>query len=74
VRIGSASDEYEDNALGKHGYGLKGASWAQAKVFTVVTKCDGKPPHHLSWDADDRAAWITKPTARFQSFAATFDH
>ena len=37
MRIGSAS-EYEENALGKYGYGLKGASWSQAKVFTVVTK------------------------------------
>jgi hypothetical protein len=59
MRIGSASD-YEPNALGKYGYGLKGASWSQAKVFTVVTKRDGKPPRHLTWDADDMAGWIAK--------------
>jgi hypothetical protein len=59
MRIGSVS-EYEANALGKYGYGLKGASWSQAKVFTVVTKCDGKPPHHLTWDTDDMAGWIAK--------------
>ena len=33
MRIGSGS-EYDENALGKYGYGLKGASWSQAKVFT----------------------------------------
>ena len=62
MRIGSAS-EYEDNALGKYGYGLKGASWSQAKVFTVATKCEGKPPDHLTWDADDMAGWIAKSDA-----------
>jgi Histidine kinase-, DNA gyrase B-, and HSP90-like ATPase len=59
MRIGSES-EYEPNALGKYGYGLKGASWSQAKVFTVVTGCAGKPPHHLTWDVDDMAEWIAK--------------
>jgi hypothetical protein len=59
MRIGSAS-EYQENALGKYGYGLKGASWSQAKIFTVVTKCAGKPAHHLTWDADDMDEWIAK--------------
>jgi len=59
MRIGSASD-YENNALGKYGYGLKGASWSQAKLFTVVTKRDGKPANHLTWDVDDMSGWIAK--------------
>lgn len=59
MRIGSGS-EYEENALGKYGYGLKGASWSQAKVFTVVTKCASKPAHHLTWDADDMVGWVAK--------------
>jgi hypothetical protein len=59
MRIGSGS-EYDENALGKYGYGLKGASWSQAKVFTVVTKCASKPAHHLTWDADDMVGWVAK--------------
>ncbi|MTK64884.1 MAG: ATP-binding protein, partial [Methanobacterium sp.] len=59
MRIGSAPD-YEANALGKYGYGLKGASWSQAKVFTVVTKRDGGRQHHLTWDVDDMEGWLAK--------------
>lgn len=59
MRIGSSS-EYEGNSLGKYGYGLKGASWSQAKVFTVVTKCDGVQTNHLTWDVDDMDDWIAK--------------
>ncbi|MEV4782138.1 ATP-binding protein [Burkholderia sp. LMU1-1-1.1] len=59
MRIGSSS-EYEGNSLGKYGYGLKGASWSQAKVFTVVTKCDGAEANHLTWDVDDMEGWIAK--------------
>lgn len=59
MRIGSNS-EYEGNSLGKYGYGLKGASWSQAKVFTVVTKCDGAQANHLTWDVDDMDGWIAK--------------
>lgn len=59
MRIGSDS-EYEDNSLGKYGYGLKGASWSQTRVFTVMTKRDGIPAHHLTWDADDMDGWIAK--------------
>ena len=59
MRIGSSS-EYEGNSLGKYGFGLKGASWSQAKVFTVVTKCDGAQASHLTWDVDDMDGWIAK--------------
>ncbi|MFC5698356.1 ATP-binding protein [Pseudomonas sp. GCM10022186] len=59
MRLGSDS-EYENNSLGKYGYGLKGASWSQAKVFTVVTKCDGAQVNHLTWDVDDMDGWIAK--------------
>jgi hypothetical protein len=59
MRIGSSSD-YEGNSLGKYGYGLKGASWSQAKVFTVVTKCEGGQANHLTWDVDDMDGWIAK--------------
>lgn len=59
MRIGSSA-EYEGNSLGKYGYGLKGASWSQAKVFTVVTKCDGAPVNYLTWDVDDMEGWIAK--------------
>lgn len=59
MRIGSGSD-YEANSLGKYGYGLKGASWSQAKVFTVVTKQEGGRTHHLTWDVDDMVGWLAK--------------
>ncbi|TLU71230.1 ATP-binding protein [Lichenicoccus roseus] len=59
MRIGSAS-VYEANSLGKYGYGLKGASWSQAKVFTVVTKQEGGAAHHLTWDVDDMHDWVAK--------------
>lgn len=59
MRIGSDSD-YDGNSLGKYGYGLKGASWSQAKVFTVVTKCEGGDANHLTWDVDDMDGWIAK--------------
>lgn len=59
MRIGS-NFEYEDNSLGKYGYGLKGASWSQTKVFTVRTKRDGSQENHLTWDTDDMDHWIAK--------------
>lgn len=59
MRIGSEAD-YEANSLGKYGYGLKGASWSQAKVFTVVTKSEGGAEHHLTWDIDDMGDWFAK--------------
>jgi hypothetical protein len=59
MRIGSETD-YEKNSLGKYGYGLKGASWSQAKVFTVVTRRSGSAPRHLTWDVDDMEGWKAK--------------
>jgi hypothetical protein len=59
MRIGSASN-YEVNSLGKYGYGLKGAWWSQAKVFTVVTKQEGGSAPHLTWDVDDMQGWLAK--------------
>lgn len=59
MRIGSGS-VYEDNSLGKYGYGLKGASWSQTKVFTVVTKREGGRAHHLTWDVDNMEEWTAK--------------
>jgi len=49
MRIGSETD-YEEGSLGKYGFGLKGASWSQANLLTVVTKQAGEKPHNLTWD------------------------
>jgi hypothetical protein len=57
MTLGSLVD-YEGNSLGKFGYGLKGASWSQARVFTVVTRKLGGPVSHLSWDRDQLGDWI----------------
>jgi hypothetical protein len=62
MRIGGKSD-YSGNSLGKYGFGLKGASWSQTKVFTVVTKEDGKAAHHMTWDAHDMGEWEVKSDA-----------
>jgi hypothetical protein len=51
MRLGSNAS-YADNSLGKYGYGLKGASWSQATVLTVVTRTANGPEHHLTWDRD----------------------
>lgn len=59
MRIGGKSD-YSGNSLGKYGFGLKGASWSQTKVFTVVTKEDGQATHHMTWDAHDMGEWEVK--------------
>lgn len=71
MRIGSASD-YEANSLGKYGYGLKGASWSQAKIFTVVSKREGGKAHHLTWDVDDMEGWVAKsdPLAPWKEVAS----
>ncbi|WP_034851949.1 ATP-binding protein [Inquilinus limosus] len=50
--------EYEANSLGKFGYGLKGASWSQAPVFTVVTRRRGGPVSHLTWDRENLRDWV----------------
>lgn len=62
MRIGGKSD-YSGNSLGKYGFGLKGASWSQTKVFTVVTKEEGKAAHHMTWDAHDMGEWEVKSDA-----------
>ncbi|WP_344709533.1 ATP-binding protein [Sphingomonas humi] len=49
MRIGSETD-YEEGSLGKYGFGLKGASWSQANLLTVVTKQAGEKASHLTWD------------------------
>lgn len=56
MTIGSDAD-YDDNALGKYGFGLKGASWSQARVFTVVTRRRGAATFHLTWDKKDLRNW-----------------
>lgn len=59
MRVGSDTD-YEANSLGKFGYGLKGASWSQAKVFTVISKRAGCAENHLTWDTADMADWVAQ--------------
>lgn len=54
LRIGGAAD-YGPRSLGKFGFGLKGASWSQARRFKVVTREAGGPVRHLGWDSDDMA-------------------
>ncbi len=59
MRIGGQSD-YSEDSLGKYGFGLKGASWSQTKIFTVVTKEEGRPALHMTWDAHDMGDWEVK--------------
>lgn len=59
MRIGSEAD-YEDNSLGKFGYGLKGASWSQTDVFTVLSKTSGGQLHWLTWDTNTMDDWTPK--------------
>ncbi|PNQ96127.1 ATP-binding protein [Azospirillum argentinense] len=70
MRIGSASD-YDQRSLGKYGYGLKGASWSQAKILTVVSKSEGAPACHLTWDVNDMDGWVAKsdPLERWEEEA-----
>lgn len=56
MTIGSDAG-YDDLALGKYGFGLKGASWSQARAFTVVTRERGGPTLHLTWDKADLGDW-----------------
>lgn len=56
MRIGGEAD-YEGRSLGKYGYGLKGASWSQARAFTVVTRAKSGEVTHLTWDRDNMADW-----------------
>lgn len=59
MRIGGQSD-YAEDSLGKYGFGLKGASWSQTKMFTVVTKEEGQPALHMTWDSHDMGDWEVK--------------
>lgn len=59
MRIGGQSD-YAEDSLGKYGFGLKGASWSQTKMFTVVTKEEGQPALHMTWDSHDMGNWEVK--------------
>lgn len=59
MRIGSEAD-YEGNSLGKYGYGLKGASWSQTDVFTVVSKTSGGRLSWLTWDTNAMDDWTPK--------------
>lgn len=56
MTLGSET-KYDDNALGKYGFGMKGASWSQARAFTVVTRKSGGPTYHLTWDKHDLGDW-----------------
>ncbi len=56
MRVGS-DIAYEPGALGKFGYGLKGASWSQTHHFTVVSRRAGQPSAHLSWDTKRLESW-----------------
>lgn len=49
---------YDENSLGKFGYGLKGASWSQARVFTVVSRKRGHEACHLTWDKENLGDWV----------------
>ena len=70
MRLGSESD-YDDNALGKYGFGMKGASWSQARIFTVVTRTSGGATHHLTWDKHDLGDWevLETPLEQWESEA-----
>lgn len=56
MRIGGYA-EYDSRSLGKYGFGLKGASWSQARDFKVVTRQKDGEIHHLGWDQDNMADW-----------------
>jgi hypothetical protein len=61
MRIGGDGD-YDARSLGKYGFGLKGASWSQARSFKVVTRQKGGEVHHLGWDRDNMADWRADDT------------
>lgn len=54
---------YDENSLGKFGYGLKGASWSQAQVFTVVSRKRGHDICHLTWDKQNLGDWVATNAA-----------
>lgn len=57
MRVGSEAS-YDTRSLGKYGYGLKGASWSQARAFKVVTRERGQPVLHAGWDKAQMTDWI----------------
>lgn len=56
MRIGGEAN-YDARSLGKYGFGLKGASWSQARDFKVVTRQKDGEVHHLGWDQGNMANW-----------------
>ncbi|WP_122467893.1 ATP-binding protein [Brevundimonas lutea] len=54
LTVGGDAD-YGPRSLGKFGFGLKGASWSQARKFMVVTRQAGGEVRHLGWDTTDMA-------------------
>jgi hypothetical protein len=56
LRIGGEAD-YGARSLGKYGFGLKGASWSQARDFKVVTREKDGEVHQLGWDLSNMADW-----------------
>lgn len=56
MRIGGEA-KYDGRSLGKYGFGLKGASWSQARAFKVATRQKGGDIHHLGWDQDNMVDW-----------------
>jgi hypothetical protein len=61
MRVGGEAN-YDQRSLGKYGYGLKGASWSQARAFTVVTRPKGGEQSHATWDRDNMAGWQVDQT------------
>lgn len=57
MRVGSETS-YDARSLGKYGYGLKGASWSQARAFKVVTRERGQPVLHAGWDKAQMTDWV----------------
>ncbi|MFN6195603.1 MAG: ATP-binding protein [Pseudomonadota bacterium] len=75
MRIGHQRD-YDDDHLGKFGYGLKGAAWSQADCLTVVSRAAGNEHCICTWDKDNLAKtrrWIplSNPVAPEHAAAVT---
>lgn len=66
---------YDENSLGKFGYGLKGASWSQARVFTVVSRKRGGATAHLTWDKSNLGDWLAtnEPLEAWEAEATRLD-
>jgi hypothetical protein len=57
MRVGSETT-YDSKSLGKYGYGLKGASWSQARAFKVITRERSQPVLHAGWDKAQMTDWV----------------